>query len=179
MPYNGYAYATSGTTDGTTTYRDTQFTKINSDGSIGSWSTSSQQTPTNGKYRFGFRAANGYLYLNGGTNNLTGTLYAPIYANGDIGAWTASSTMSTGRYGAGFTVYKGYAYYFGGNNGTNYLTDTGYAKIDRAGHTTSFGTVANNFTTARALACSVAYNGYLYSIGGSTSDSGGNKSEMR
>lgn len=174
--YNGFLYLSSGTSDGATTYRDTQYAKIGTNGDIGAWSTSAQLTPTTGNYRFGYRAYNGYLYMSGGTNNQTGTRYAQILANGDIGAWTATANMSgVGRYGQGFVIYKGYIYYYGGNDTSSYLNDTAYAKIDPAGVTGSFGTVANNFTTARALPCSVAYNGYLYAVGGSTSDnSGGN-----
>lgn len=173
--YNGYAYLSNGTYDGNSThYRDTQYAKVGSNGDIGSWTTSAQQ-PSTPAYRFAFRAYNGYLYMSGGTNNLAGTLYAPILANGDIGPWRSStSQMSPGRWSQGFVLYNGYAYYFGGNDANAGLSDTGYAKIDPAGTTASFATVASNFTTARALACSVAYNGYLYVIGGSTTDSGSN-----
>lgn len=168
--YNGYAYLSSGTTNGVTTYRDTQIAKIGDTGDVGAWRTSSEQIPTNGKYRFGYRAYNGYLYLSGGESNMTGTLYAPIYANGDIGAWRTSATMATGRYGQGFVLYKGYAYYYGGNDGAIYLNDTGYARVDAEG-------IAGTSTTTTALgaslssttaACSIAYNNYVYHIGGYT-----------
>ncbi len=171
--YNGNAYISSGTTDGITTYRDTQIATVNSNGDIGTWRTAAEQIPTSGKYRFGYRAYNGYLYLSGGTNNMTGTLYAPIYANGDIGAWQSSSTMPTGRYGQGFALYKGYAYYFGGNDGSSYLNDTGYAKIDPAGQNRSY-TASSSFTTNRRGSQTVAYNGYLYVMGGDAGGSPGN-----
>ncbi len=166
--YNGNAYMSSGTTDGITTYRDTQIAKIKSDGSIGSWRTTSEEIPSPGKYRFGYQAYNGYLYMSGGTNNMTGTLYAQIYANGDIGPWQTSPTMSTGRYGHGFVLYKGYAYYFGGNDESNYLNDTGYAKIDDPGKTssnistTAFGSSVNNGSGGAGF----VYNGYIYYVGG-------------
>lgn len=168
--YNGYAYLSSGTTNGTTTYRDTQIAKIGDSGNVGTWRTSSEQIPTNGKYRFGYGAHSGYLYLSGGTNNMTDTLYAPIYANGDIGAWRTSATMGTGRYGQGFVLYKGYAYYYGGNDSSNYLNDTGYAELDTAGATTAFTTSSNTLPATRRGAQTVVYNGYMYVMGG---DNGG------
>ncbi len=162
---NGFIYLSSGTTDGITTYQDTQIAKISSDGSIGAWRTSDKQIPTNGKYRFGYKAYNGYLYLSGGTNNLTGTLYAPIYSSGDIGEWQSSATMATGRYGHGYEIYKGYVYYIGGNDGSGYLSDTGYAKIDPAGRNEAY-TQSTTFVTMRRGAAVVAYNGFAYVIGG-------------
>lgn len=164
--YNDFVYISSGTTDGITTYTDTQISKIGTNGDIGAWRTSSQTIPTNGKYRFGYRAYNGYLYLAGGTNNLTGMLYAQIYANGDIGSWASSGTMSTGRYGLGFVLYKGYVYYIGGNDGANYLNDTGYAKFSDAGIATAFGTSGNTFTTTRRGAQTLVSGNYLYVLGG-------------
>ena len=168
--YNGYAYVSSGTTDGITTYRETYIAKVGNTGAIGTWRTSAELLPSNGKYRFGFRAYNGYLYMIGGTNNganTNGSLYAPILANGDIGAWTASANMTEGRWGIGFVFDKGYAYMFGGSNVVTALptNETLYAKIDPPGQNRSY-TAGSTFTTTRRGSQTVAYNGYLYVMGG-------------
>lgn len=172
--YNGYLYAIGGTTDGTSTSTTVQYASFKTTGDINSWTTSA--TTVTGNYRFGLSAYKGYLYLVGGNSGGTTISYASITADGDVGAFRTSTTIGTSRYGLGAIGYKGYIYITGGydNPNTTYLNSTIYAAIDPAGTTNSFGTVANNFTTARALACSVAYNGYLYAIGGSTSDNGAN-----
>lgn len=170
--YNGTMYLSAGTVDGSTNYRDTQIAKLGDNGDIGSWRTSSVQTPT-GVYGFGYQAYGGYLYLSGGSNNLTGTLYAPIYAHGDIGPWRSSAAMATGRHGHGFVLAGGYAYYFGGHDGgSNYLSDTGYAKIDEAGTPANWATTTT-LSTSREYNMTFAYNSRIYSLGGATSGTNG------
>ncbi len=170
--YGGYAYLSAGTLDGSAGYRDTQIAKLGDNGDIGSWRTSSVQTPS-GVYRFGYQAYGGYLYLSGGTGNMTGTLYAPIYAHGDIGPWRQSATMATGRHGHGFVLAGGYAYYFGGHDGgSNYLSDTSYAKVDEAGTPAAWATTTS-LSTSREYNMMFAYNNNIYSLGGATSGNDG------
>lgn len=171
--YNGYAYMSAGMLNGSTIYRDTQIAKLGDNGDIGTWRTSSVQTPVDA-YAFGYQAYNGYLYLSGGTGNMNSTLYAPIYAHGDIGAWRSSSaTMATGRWGQGFVLSGDYAYYFGGHNGvSSFLSDTGYAKIDEAGVPASWATTTA-LPTSREYNATFAYNSRIYSLGGATSGTNG------
>lgn len=167
--YNGYAYMTSGTLNGATNYRDTQIAKIEANGDIGTWRTSSHQTAA-GMYRFGYQAYGGYLYLTGGTNNLQGTLYAQILTNGDIGPWASSATMQKERWGHGFVVYKGYMYSVNGSDSVSNTNTSEYAKIDPPG-------IASTSSSTTALGASIdtgaggagfTYNGYVYYIGGYT-----------
>ena len=40
--------------------------------------------------------------------------YAPINANGSVGAWTATTSFNTARYGHTSVAYNGYLYVIGG-----------------------------------------------------------------
>jgi N-acetylneuraminic acid mutarotase len=176
--YNGYLYIMGGYDGSSTYYSDVQYAKINSDGTVGSWmTTTSFSTARAGAVT---AAYNGYAYVVGGTTNTTTSRtdvqYAQINANGTLGTWRTSSTLGTGVWGAGGAAYSGYLYVVNGHTttGSSYTTSVQYAKIDRPGTTTAWTTSGNTFTTARALSCSVAYNGYLYNLGGSTVDGMGN-----
>lgn len=173
--YNGYLYIMGGYNAVSTYYSDAQYAKLNNDGTVGTWTATTSFTTA----RLGASVTvhNGYAYLMGGTTNITSALtdtqYAQINANGTIGTWRTSSTLNTGVWAAGTVAYNGYLYIVAGRNTNSAsIATTQYAAIDRAGKPVAFGTLSNNFTTARALSCSVAYNGYLYAIGGSTSDTG-------
>jgi hypothetical protein len=169
VAYNGFLYVVGGTLNGATIYRDVQYAPILANGDIGTWVTSASQIPgTN--YRFGIDAYNGYIYQSGGagTSQSTATSFAPIKANGDVGSWVTTAAMATGRYAQGFAAYNGYIYNYAGFNPTGAvaLNDTFYSKIDSAGVPGSYTTSANTFTSTRRGMKSIAYNGYLYVMGG-------------
>ncbi|TAH34233.1 hypothetical protein EYC59_03020 [Candidatus Saccharibacteria bacterium] len=177
--YNGYMYVMGGYNGTSTYYNDAQYAKINDDGTVGTWTaTTSFTTARSGAFGSIY---NGYVYLYGGTatanssfDAFNDTQYAQINANGKLSAWRTTSTLSVKRAGGAGIAYNGYVYAVGGADAFSGPVRVQYAQLDRAGQPVAFGTLTNNFTTARALACSVAYNGYLYVVGGSTTDSGNN-----
>ncbi|TAH32297.1 hypothetical protein EYC59_06085, partial [Candidatus Saccharibacteria bacterium] len=174
VAYNGYLYIAGGYTN--TRITQVRYAKLNADGTLGSWNTATSLT--SGRRLLTASIYNGYLYVFGGdaAGGVIATVeYAPINANGIIGSWTATTSFTTARSALSSAAYNGYIYILGGaNTGGTSLSDVQYAQIDRAGQATAFGTLTNNFTTARAGICSVAYNGYLYAIGGSTDNSANN-----
>jgi len=203
-----------------------QFAKINSDGTVGSWHFTHSNTDDSTSFVSGLpterqlhtlTAYNGYLYVSGGYMNsgpsndcdgasfCNGVQYAPINANGTIGAWhfTHNSTDDSTTFSAGFITtrhslstiaYNGFLYELGGWTSvsandcvvgpalSNPCSGVEFASLTTLVHT-SGGPVgawnytsasANNgttyssgFTQARYGHSSVAYNGYLYVIGGS------------
>ena len=165
--YNGYLYVIGGS-NVSNIYNDVQFAPINADGTIGSWTattsfTSARQNHTSVAY-------NGYLYVLGGWNGITTyyntVQYAPINANGTVGTWTATTSFTTGRRSHTSVVYNGYLYVIGGMNGSaSFLNDVQYAPINANG-TVGAWTATTSFTTARSHHTSVAYNSYLYVLGG-------------
>lgn len=136
-------------------------------GTLGPFITTSsmndQRTPMDGV------VYNGFLYAFGDwTNDRTSIEYAPILADGSVGAWILmANAMPQNRYGFGVTIYNGYVYIVCGNNGTHQQT-TYYGKINADGSVdTSSWTLSPNIITGPRFWNSVtAYNGYLYSSGG-------------
>lgn len=158
--------------------------KINSDGTLGNWALLYDRGS-------GFKIAseslvvqNGTMYTLGGRNDtsLTNTnrnvatsmIYAPNGGSGATGAWSSSSSLPAARSQAGSTAYNGYAYVTGGSSdgGTTLTDSVAYSKFSsQDGSLGSFLTDSHTLSSARMLASTVAYNGYLYSLGGKTSSS--------
>ncbi len=91
-------------------------------GVIGGFVTTSSFTAA--RYGHSTVAYNGYLYVIGGFDGTTyyaTVQYAPILADGTVGAWTATTSFATARYTHTSVVYNGYLYVIGGNHG---ISDT-------------------------------------------------------
>jgi N-acetylneuraminic acid mutarotase len=166
--YNGYLYVMGGYT-GSVFRDDIQYAPINSDGTIGTWATTTNLPSA----RDGHAAAayNGYLYVFGG--NASGSLqrdvqYAPINANGTIGAWTATTSFANVRNGHTAFIYNGHAYVVGGINGGTYYADVQYALVNANG-TIGPWAATTSLGTARTAHATVAYGGHVYVIGGDSS----------
>lgn len=127
ITYANNLYVLGGST-GSSYLSDVQVAKINTDGSLGDWSFTSN-LPMPIQQADGF-AANGYIYLFGGRSGGTiddcqdRTYVAPISANTAVasgnnptglGSWyEASATYGGARYGIATTYYDGKAYLLGG-----------------------------------------------------------------
>ncbi len=162
----GYIYLTGGLNAGT--YSNvTQYANV---GPTTNFPTT--WTPTTsfslGRYGHTSVAYNGYLYVIGGYTGAykVDVQYAPINANGTIGTWTATTSFTTGRFGHSSVAYNGYLYVMGGYDGAAFRTDVQYALINANG-TVGTWTATTSFTSpAFFFQGSVAYNGYLYLLGG-------------
>lgn len=172
VQYNGYLYVAGGN-NGATYYNDVQYAKVNSDGSLGSWTATTSFTT--GRYSMGLVANNGYMYLTGGNANSvlqSDTQYAKINANGTVGTWGTLSSLSgtnATRYGNSMFAYNGFLYSLGGNHATPLLTEVQYTQIDSPGSTGQWATSSPTITAlpaARLYAAVVAYNGTVYVMGG-------------
>jgi N-acetylneuraminic acid mutarotase len=153
--------------DGSNKLNDVQYAKINADGTVGAWnSTTSFRTERGGHTSVVY---NGYLYVIGGgtdfPNFFNDVQYAKINANGTIGSWNTTTQFTTARFGHTSVVHNGYVYVIGGHDGSNYLNDVQYAKINANGTVGTWNSTTP-FTTGRAGHTSVVHNGYVYVIGG-------------
>ena len=173
--YNGYLYIAGGAN--TSYLNTTEYAPINSNGTVGAWVTGTSFTTA--RYTHAMAVYNGYLYIAGGSSDGGATgyndvQYAPIMANGALGSWQSTTSFTTGRANFSLVAYGGRLYLMGGSTGGSSptMSDIQYTKISTGGAISSFANSATTFTTPRALICSIAYNGYLYAIGGSTNDSG-------
>lgn len=128
--YNGYLYAVGGAQT-TTAQTSVQYTKINSDGTLPAWNTTS--TFTNARMAFGGQFAtiyNGYMYITSGCTTLSTTAcssltaitfnsttqadfqYASINADGTLASWVqeihATGSGDTPLESAASTAMTGY-----------------------------------------------------------------------
>jgi hypothetical protein len=165
VAYNGYIYVMGGHNGGTR-YNDVQYAPLNANGTVGTWQTTNSFTsPRNA---FGGVAYDGYMYIGGGFgsgNYYNDVQYAPINANGTLGAWNYAADFVNARQNTNMFVYNGYLYLTGGNDASVYYNDVQVAAIDATGAVESW-TPTTSFATARLGMGSLAYNGYMYILGG-------------
>ncbi len=174
---NGYLYIVGGQTGALTVTNDVQYCQINNNHSVG---TCTQQTNafTTARMSHASFAYNGYLYIVGGqsfapTSGCTPVdycddiQYCPINSNGSVGACTQqTSAFTTARDFLSSLTYNGYLYIVGGFSNGGALNDIQYCPINSNGSVGACTQQAAAFTTPRYNLRSVAYNGYLYIIGG-------------
>ena len=164
---NGYVYVMGGF-DGS--YHSTvYYAKLNADGSVGTWRTSSNALP-------GLRnnatsvVANGYVYVMGGFDGSVRTdtvYYAKLNADGSIGAWsTAVNALPAVRGTASSVVANGYVYVIGGRDASVNQSTVYYAKLNADGSVGAWSTAVNALPATRSDTTSVVANGYVYVMGG-------------
>ncbi len=115
VAYKGYLYALGGNNDAadqSTVY----YARINSDGSVGPWNT----TSSIGAARNGGMAVayEGYMYYMGGTNSSaqTTTYSSAINNDGTLAGFSAANSLTTARSYAAVAAYNGYVYLAGGQD---------------------------------------------------------------
>ncbi|KKT77005.1 MAG: Kelch repeat type 1-containing protein, partial [Microgenomates group bacterium GW2011_GWB1_44_8] len=167
---NGYIYALGG--DNWSSYYSTAyFAKINSDGTMGSW-TNSTILPDE-RSRHSSIIANGYVYVIGGYDGsivVTTVYYARLASNGSVGSWNTTTLLPLPRDYHTSVVANGYVYVIGGYDGSSSVSSVYYAALN------SDGTVGTwNTTTilpkAFYIHTSTVTNGYVYVFGGYTGSS--------
>ena len=168
VAYNGYLYVLGGGQN------DVQHCPINADGSVG---TCVQQTNAFTTARTAQSAVtyNGYLYIIGGCSNTNclsaddDIIHCPINADGSVGTCIQQTgAISTARGFASSVVYDGYIYISGGFFSSQ-LNDIYHCPVNADGSVGTCVQQTTAFTTARQSLTSVAYNGYLYLVGGKAS----------
>ena len=170
---NGYAYVFGGYT-GSAELATVSYTKLNSDGTTGVW-TSTTNLPANTELATAV-AYNGYVYVMGGAFVDT-VYYAKQNSDGTLGSWSTGNPIPATNflYATSSVVYNGYVYILAGrtNGGTGSL-DVYYAKLNSDGSVGAWTTSPNLMPDSPAYSAAVAYNGYIYFIGG-VSSSASNK----
>lgn len=172
VAYNGYLYYLGGkdiTDSPAPSISTVYYAKLNSDGTTGAWATTTQLPAV--VTMESAVAYNGYIYILGGATSvrygpvLNTVRYAPINANGTIGSWSTTTSLSGVRYGHSAVVDNGHIYVLGGYSGSTYYNDVQYATINANGTIGSW-TTTSAFNTARYYQSAAIYNGYLYILGG-------------
>lgn len=172
--YNGYMYVNGGATSGGTCY-NVQYAPINSDGTLGTWvsTTAIPGTAAYGCAKVAYTIYKGYWYASRGANssaiNTLNVVFAPILANGSVGDWQQTTAFVAAQSGTALVAYNDgaddYLFTVGGSTSQAAFS----AKINDAGVINSFSSTNADPLVAsegRANAATVAYNGYMYVIGG-------------
>jgi len=163
----GYLYVLGGTTDINTGLirNSVERAAINTDGTLGPWQALLSMTTA--RRNFAAVAVGDYLYALGGCCPLNSLAMASvemarINADGTLGAWQTTTSMTTPRHFLAAVAANGYLYAVGGSESNTVER----AAINSDGSLGSWqATTAMN--TARHCPGAVAVNGYLYAIGGS------------
>ena len=117
VAYNGYLYVVGGNT-GTTCVSTVSYARINADGTLGAWTTTSPLPAARCGNVEAVTVANGVMYAAGGFDNAdvtTAVFYAPVNADGTLGAWqTNASSLTVPREYNGLEALNGFLYAVGG-----------------------------------------------------------------
>jgi len=188
--FNGYVYLTGGASSANGGEGIIiEYGKITSSGTITSW-TAASNFMVNPMRRMEDYAVNGYLYIIGGHNGHTNTTYNTVeigainLSTGDLSVSapngiTSSASLLQSQEWEGSVVYAdGTIYELGGctagNPPTTCTTAGTQVQVFQAYNASNDGTAAwsnatNTYGTNSIGASSLAYNGYVYTVGGCTS----------
>jgi len=167
---NGYLYSIGGD-DGGGKLTTVAYTRINSDGSVGTWGTTTA-LPVGLAGGGNATSYNGYIYVTGGAstaNDAKDIFYAKPNSDGTITSWTRQDdpTGNIDHQNAGLVAYNGYLYITGGSQISGTLVDdVYYAKIQADGSVPTFSVMTDWIPTADSNpGQALVANGYLYVMG--------------
>jgi len=165
VAYNGFVYCIGG--EGAAD--EVIYAPMNGDGSLGAW-TATTSLP-NGRRFHASVTYNGFIYVIAGFDgdfNLAydDVLVAPINADGALGSWTPTASLPSPRGFHAAAVYNGFVYVTGGwMTGQGANPDVLVAPVNADG-TLGAWAATTELPGNRASHSCVAYNGFLYLIGG-------------
>ncbi len=176
---NGYLYVIGGCTDTsataacTTPISTVKYSKLNSDGSLGSWQTNATGIPAARGYGTAI-FSNGYVYYIGGYNaTAQTTVYSGrLNADGSISGWTTTgvTALGSGRYGQSTMNVNGKIYSIGGCSDAGGLCNTALTTVEYAtpanDGTLGAWTAATSLPVATGFHTTGILNGYLFNMGG-------------
>ncbi len=168
VSYNNYAYVIGGASGASWT-ATIYYAPMNSDGSVGSWTTASSSLPTAVNNESAV-AYNGYLYVMGGDSASglrSSVYYAPLNSDGSVGAWQTGSSLPSPVANGAAVEANGYLYIFGGDD-SGVLTSAYYTKINSDGSVGAWQT-GNSLPSGNSYASAAIFNGYVYVTGGTAS----------
>jgi hypothetical protein len=158
----GTVYYTSGISSGNPTWNGSGATKGIGDTGSGS------QTRT----MHGATVWNNRIYVAGGTDS-AGAVKTAVYVSPQLSSggnitsnWTSSTAFSVARQNLSLASYANNLYVLGGDDGTNYLSDTQFAKISTSDGSVGSWNYSTNLPRPVSGADTFAANGYIYLVGG-------------
>jgi hypothetical protein len=163
---NGYLYVTGGVNAGSP-QNIVQYGKLNADGTISSWTTSSNNIPQTLGYHSAV-TANGYLYIIGGDNGgaLSTVYYAKLKSDGSTSTFSTGTPITNPRRYHAAVAYNGYIYVIGGDSAGTAASTVYYSRLNADGSNSSWTTSVQPLPGARRYVSASVANGYLYVLGG-------------
>lgn len=164
--YNGYVYVMGGFPGSATVV---YYAPLNSDGSVGTWTSSGNTLPGSGSYGAAAVVHGGYIYVIGGYagGHLDTVYYAPLNPDGSVGNWTANGlNLPESLIDLNASVNGDYLYVTGGNDGSGEVDSVYYAHFNPDGSVGNWTSTSNTLPVAESAGESVVYNNYLYVVGG-------------
>ena len=144
---------------------------INSDGTLGTWSTGTS-LPV-GLANSQAVITNSMVYLIGGYNGgaTSAVYYAIINSDGTLGTWYTGTSLPGGIYGSQAIVTNNRVYLLGGYNSSDIPTSAVYYAIINSDGTLGTWYTGTSLPAALASSQAVITNNKLYLLGGITSSS--------
>ncbi len=170
VTYNNYIYMIGGWIDSPIVASNKiYYTSVNSDGTIGSWNTTTS-LPL-GLSDVGSTLSNGYIYVVGGVSDPATTVnkvyYSKINSDGTIGSWNPSSNvLPQSLFFPQIQSYHGYIFSVGGNDNPNPVASVYSAPLGADGSVGAWTLSSNSLPEPTSHATSSVYNGIMYNIGG-------------
>ncbi len=165
---NGYIYVVGGHSSvATPTNPAVYYAKVNADGTVGTWSSTTSIPSPRIRLTHSVASANGYIYVIGGENSSAQTTvwYAKVNADGTLGSWVSGTSLPVATSDQAVVIDNGYIYSMGGlaPSATNTIY---YAKINYDGSIGAWIGNPNNLASADSMHSAIAVNGYVYVLGG-------------
>lgn len=163
--HNGYLYVIGGYSS--SCMSTVQYAPINADGTVGSWTATTSFTGA--RYCHTSVVQDGYLYVIGGydcSSNRSDVQSALIGAGGTVGSWTATTSFTTAQQTHTSVVDNGHLYVIGGGSGSSFYSIVEFSNLNTSGGVVGLWSITTPFTTGRSRHTSVAYNNFLFVLGG-------------
>lgn len=159
-------YLIGGATSDNVSTATVLMSNINTDGTIGAWTTSNALPSA--MSHAGIFVTNSRIYVAGGVTNSTsnGNVYScPINSDGTIGSWVTETSLPAILTGSQPIVTKNRVYLLGGNNGGNWVS-TVYTATFNADGTVGAWTTGTSLPNTVGYSSVVVTNSRIYLLGG-------------
>ncbi|MEQ6342777.1 MAG: hypothetical protein M3A44_14300 [Gammaproteobacteria bacterium] len=170
-----YLYVVGGINDNDEYVKEVEFTRINADGTLGEWQTTSNLLE--GRFYLAAVTLNGYLYALGGATGPRGDDNQPIASvekarinpDGSLGPWQLENYLTTPRRGLKTVTYKNRIYAIGGYNGI-FLKSVERAEINPDGTLSGWQLEKEESVIDRYIHSAAILGDKIYLLGGHVRD---------
>lgn len=166
-----YIYVVGGIDDSDNYVTEVEFTRINPDGTLGPWQTTSRLIE--GRFYLAAVASSGYLYAIGGATGPRGDDNQPIASverarinpDGSLGSWERVNYLTTPRRGLKAVKYQNHIYAIGGYNGV-FLKSVERVDVNPDGTPGDWQLEKEASRIDRYIHSAALLNGKIYLLGG-------------